>query len=465
MQRTKAMRASGAAKKLFFAHALLPGGWARDVTFAIENGVITAVADNSSSVGAEVVSGIALPGMPNLHSHAFQRGMAGLTEQRGDTQDSFWTWRQLMYRFIDTLMPDDVEAIAAYAYAEMLEGGFTSVAEFHYLHHDESGAPYDDLAELSSRIASACVETGIGLTLLPVFYNFSGFGGATPAHGQRRFINDPQRFLALLERSRVAIKPVADAAIGIAPHSLRAVTPETLSEVLKAVPAGPIHIHIAEQVKEVEDCLAWSGQRPVEWLLDNVDVDQRWVLIHATHLTQQETTGIAKAGAVAGLCPLTEANLGDGIFEGPRFIEAGGVFGVGSDSNIEITAPGELKQFEYSQRLQQRVRNAVAHHSGESTGRALYEHALAGGTQASGRNIGAFAVGKRADIVVLDNTHPDLCGLSGDRWLDSATFVAGKSAISSVYVSGKQVVAAGRHFKRAEITERYCRVVKRLAAL
>lgn len=459
------MHASSAAKKLFFAHALLPGGWARDVTLTVENGVITAVADNSSSAGAEAVSGVALPGMPNLHSHAFQRGMAGLTEQRGETQDSFWTWRQLMYRFIDTLTPDDVEAIAAYAYAEMLEGGFTSVAEFHYLHHDESGAPYGDLAELGSRIASACVETGIGLTLLPVFYNFSGFGGAAPVHGQRRFINDPARFIALLERSREVIKPVDNAAIGIAPHSLRAVTPETLNEVLNAAPSGPIHMHIAEQVKEVDDCLAWSGQRPVEWLLNHVDVDRRWVLIHATHLTPEETVGIARATAVVGLCPLTEANLGDGIFEGPRFVEAGGVFGVGSDSNIQITASGELKQFEYSQRLCHRVRNAISRQNGESTGRALYEHALAGGAQASGRNIGALAVGKRADIVALDDTHPDLCGVSGDRWLDAMTFVTGKSAISGVYVGGKQVVADGRHIKRAAVTERYRRVVKRLAGL
>ncbi len=465
MQRTKAMHASSAAKKLFFAHALLPGGWARDVTLTVENGVITAVADNSSSAGAEVVRGVALPGMPNLHSHAFQRGMAGLTERRGETQDSFWTWRQLMYRFIDTLTPDDVEAIAAYAYAEMLEGGFTSVAEFHYLHRDENGAPYGDLAELAARIASACIDTGIGLTLLPVFYNFSGFGGTAPVHGQRRFVNDPARFLALLERSRAAISPVADAAIGIAPHSLRAVTPDTLAEVLKAVPNGPVHMHIAEQVKEVEDCVAWSGQRPVEWLMDHVDVDQRWVLIHATHLTPEETARIAKVGAVVGLCPLTEANLGDGIFEGPRLIEAGGVFGVGSDSNIEIDAFGELKQFEYSQRLHHRVRNAVTRRGGESTGRALYEHALAGGARASGRAIGAFAVGKRADIVVLDDTHPDLCGVSGDRWLDAATFVAGKSAISGVYAGGQQVVADGCHLKRSEITERYRRVVKRLASL
>jgi len=465
MQQAIAMGTQRAAKRLFFANALLPSGWARDVIFTIENGTITAVAVNSSSTDAEIISGVALPGLPNLHSHAFQRGMAGLTEIRGATQDSFWTWRQLMYRFIDTLTPDDVEAIASFAYAEMLEGGFTSVAEFHYLHHDETGAPYSDLAEMAVRIAAAAGETGIGLTLLPSFYNFSGFGGATAIHGQRRFINDPARFLALLEKSRAAIAHLDDAAIGIAPHSLRAITPDTLNEVLKAVPDGPIHIHVAEQTKEVEDCVAWSGQRPVAWLLDHMPVDRRWVLIHATHMTAEETAGVAKAGAVIGLCPLTEASLGDGIFEGPRFIDGGGVFGVGSDSNIEITAPGELKQLEYSQRLAYRVRNAVARHEGESTGRALYEHALAGGAQASGRNIGALAVGKRADIVVLDSDHPDLCAMSGDCWLDAATFVAGKLAISDVFVGGKQVVSNGRHIKRASITERYRRVVQRLATL
>jgi formiminoglutamate deiminase len=465
MQQAIAMGTQSAAKRLFFAHALLPSGWARDVIFSIENGVITAVAANSSSLDAEIISGVALPGLPNLHSHAFQRGMAGLTEIRGETQDSFWTWRQLMYRFIDALTPDDVEAIAAFAYVEMLEGGFTSVAEFHYLHHDENGRAYSDLAEMAARIAAASRETGIGLTLLPSFYNFSGFCGAASIHGQRRFINDPARFLALLEKSRAAIAPLDDAAIGIAPHSLRAITPETLSEVLKSVPNGPVHIHVAEQTKEVDDCVAWSGQRPVAWLLDHMPVDRRWVLIHATHMTDDETAGVAKAGAVIGLCPLTEASLGDGIFEGPRFIDGGGVFGVGSDSNIEITAPGELKQLEYSQRLAYRIRNAVARHAGESTGRALYEHALAGGAQASGRTIGALAVGKRADIVTLDTSHPDLCAVTGDRWLDAMTFVAGKSAIDSIFVGGKRVVEGGRHVKRSAITARYQRVMQRLAGL
>jgi formiminoglutamate deiminase len=454
-----------AARKLFFAQALLPGGWARDVTLTVENGAIAAVADNSSSADAEIVSGVALPGLPNLHSHAFQRGMAGLTETRGETQDSFWTWRQLMYRFIDALTPDDVEAIAAFAYAEMLEGGFTSVAEFHYLHHDAAGHAYADPAEMASRIAAASSETGIGLTLLPSFYHSGGFGGAAPVHGQRRFINDPARFLALLERSRHAVSSVEDAVVGIAPHSLRAVTPDALSEVLDAVPTGPVHIHASEQIREVEDCIAWSGQRPVAWLLDHLPVDRRWVLIHATHITDSEAAGVAKAGAVIGLCPLTEASLGDGIFEGPRYIDGGGLFGVGSDSNIEITAPGELKQFEYSQRLADRVRNAVARCAGESTGRALYEHALAGGAQASGRSIGALAVGQRADIVTLDTSHPDLCAVSGDRWLDAMVFVAGKSAVDRVYVGGKRVVENGRHLQRSAIGARYRRVMQRLAGL
>jgi formimidoylglutamate deiminase len=456
------MRTDSAATRLFFAHALLPAGWARDVVISVERGVIASVAANSSSADAQIVSGVALPGMPNLHSHAFQRGMAGLTEVRGETEDSFWTWRQLMYRFIDALTPDDVEAVAAYAYAEMLEAGFTSVAEFHYLHHDESGSAYGDPAEMAGRIAAAAGETGIGLTLLPSFYNFGGFGGAAPVHGQRRFVNDPARFLALLDKSCMAIRGLDDAVIGIAPHSLRAVTPETLGEVLAAVPEGPIHIHVAEQIREVADCVAWSGQRPVAWLLDHLPVDRRWVLIHATHMTAEEAAGVARSGAVVGLCPLTEASLGDGIFEAPRYLDGGGSFGVGTDSNIEISAPGELKQLEYSQRLQYRIRNAIARDAGQSTGRALYEHALAGGAQASGRAIGALAAGRRADIVVLDDAHPDLCAVSGDRWLDALTFVTGTKAISDVFVGGRRVVEGGRHVARASITARYRRTMQRL---
>jgi formiminoglutamate deiminase len=451
-------------RRLILDHALLPDGWARNVGLDIEDGVIAAVQSDASPEGREHIAGIALPGLPNLHSHTFQRGMAGLAETRGPEGDSFWTWRQVMYRFLGSLTPDDFEAIAAFAMMEMLEGGFTSLAEFHYLHHDPDGRSYADVAELSGRIAAAAKATGMGLTLLPVFYAQGGFGGAAPTEGQRRFINDVERYSRLIEGARKAVANLDDAVVGLAPHSLRAVTPESLDEVVSMAGEGPIHIHIAEQVKEVEDCLAWSGRRPVSWLLDHVPVDRRWCLIHATHLDAQEIRGIAASGAVAGLCPITEANLGDGIFEGVDHLAAGGRFGVGSDSNIEISASGELKQFEYSQRLKHRARNVLAEREGQSTGRSLYERALAGGAQALQRRVGAIAVGQRADFVILDESHPDLAAVSGDRWIDSYVFVAGKAAIDTVMVGGRPVVTQGRHVDRDAIRARYSRTMARILA-
>jgi formiminoglutamate deiminase len=451
-------------RRFILDHALLPNGWAQNVGLDIEGGTIAAVQPDSSAEGRERIAGIIVPGLPNLHSHTFQRGMAGLAETRGPEGDSFWTWRQVMYRFLGSLTPDDVEAIAAFAMMEMLEGGFTALAEFHYLHHDAQGRPYAGIAELSRRIAAAAQETGMGLTLLPVFYAQGGFGGATPAEGQGRFINDVESYARLLEGARNAVAGLDDAVVGIAPHSLRAVTPESLNEILEMADEGPIHIHIAEQVKEVEDCLAWSGQRPVAWLLDHAPVDRRWCLIHATHLNAQEVEGIAASGAVAGLCPITEANLGDGIFEGADHLAVGGRFGVGSDSNIEISAPGELKQFEYSQRLKHRARNVLAEREGQSTGRSLYDKALSGGAQALGRRVGAIAAGHRADFVVLDADHPDLAGVSGDRWIDSYVFVAGKAAIDTVFVAGKAVVRSGRHVGREAIRARYGRAMARVLA-
>lgn len=451
-------------RRLILDHAFLPSGWSRNVGVDIESGTIAAVHTEASAEGRERVAGIALPGLPNLHSHTFQRAMAGLAETRGPEGDSFWTWRQVMYRFLGSLTPDDVGAIAAFAMMEMLEGGFTALAEFHYLHHDSDGRPYGDIAELSGHIAAAAQETGMGLTLLPVFYAQGGFGGAAPAEGQRRFINDVESYARLLEGARKAVAGLDDAVVGIAPHSLRAVTPQSLGEIVAMAGEGPVHIHIAEQVKEVEDCLAWSGQRPVAWLLHHAPVDRRWCLIHATHLDPQEVKGIAASGAVAGLCPITEANLGDGIFEGADYIAAGGRFGVGSDSNIEISAPGELKQFEYSQRLMHRARNVLAEHEGQSTGRSLYEKALAGGPQALGRRIGAIAEGHRADFVVLDADHPDLAAVSGDRWLDAYVFVIGKAAIDTVFVAGKPVVRSGRHVNRDAIRIRYAKTMARILA-
>lgn len=450
-------------RKLYFDHALFADGWAHGAGLDVDRGFIRAAAGGVSPDGRERIAGIALPGLPNLHSHAFQRAMAGLAETRGPAGDSFWTWRQVMYRFLGNLTPDDVEAIAAMAFMEMLEGGFTAVAEFHYLHHDRDGAPFADRAEMAARIAAAAAESGIGLTLLPVFYAFGNVGGVAPGAEQRRFVNDPARFLELVAGARKAVAMLPDANVGIAPHSLRAVTPDALRAVVAATPSGPIHIHAAEQQKEVEDFLAWSGKRPVEWLLDTMGADARWCLVHATHMTAAETAALALSGAVAGLCPLTEANLGDGIFDGVPFAEAGGLYGVGSDSNIEITAPGELKLLEYSQRLKHRGRNLLARREGESTGRRLYDTALAGGARALGRRIGALSSGHRADIVVLEGAHPDLAAASGDRWLDAYIFAAGTRAIDRVFVGGEEVVTAGRHRARARIASRYARTVARLA--
>jgi formiminoglutamate deiminase len=449
-------------RRLILDHALLPDGWARQVGVDISGGVIRAVHPGASPDGRERIAGIALPGLPNLHSHTFQRGMAGLAETRGPEGDSFWTWRQVMYRFLGSLTPDDVEAIAAFAMMEMLEGGFTSLAEFHYLHHDPDGRPYARIAELAERIAAAADGTGMGLTLLPVFYAQGGFGGAAPAEGQRRFINDVETYLRLVEDARSAVAGLDDAVVGIAPHSLRAVTPESLDEVVARAGTGPIHLHIAEQVKEVEDCLAWSGRRPVAWLLDHAPVDPRWCLIHATHLDPQEVLGIAASGAVAGLCPITEANLGDGIFEGADYVAAAGLFGVGSDSNVEISAPGELRQLEYSQRLKHRARNVLAAREGRSTGRSLYDNALAGGARALSRRVGAIEPGHRADLVVLDAGHPDLVAVSGDRWIDAYVFVTGRAAIDTVLVGGKTLVSSGRHLHRDAIGARYARAMARL---
>jgi formiminoglutamate deiminase len=442
-------------RRLIFDHALLPDGWADRVALTISDGWIEKIEPDAAGDG-ERVAGIALPGMPDLHSHAFQRGMAGLAETRGPASDSFWTWRQVMYRFLDRLTPEMVEAVSAYAMMQMVEGGFTALAEFHYLHHDSAGQPYADRAELSARIAAAAATSGIGLTLLPVFYAHSGFGGLPPTEGQRRFVNDLDGFARLLEGAAKAISALPDARLGLAPHSLRAATPEEITALAGMVPDGPVHIHIAEQMQEVESCLAWSGRRPVEWLLENQKVDGRWCLVHATHLLPSETTAMAASGAVAGLCPLTEANLGDGIFGGVNYLAEGGRYGIGSDSNIELDAPAELKMLEYSQRLRDRGRNLLVRgQEGASTGRALYRAALEGGAQALGRRIGALAAGHRADIVVLDADHPDIALARGDRWLDAYVFAAGKAAIDKVIVGGEVLVEGGRHRARDALAARY----------
>ncbi|MER8715616.1 formimidoylglutamate deiminase [Mesorhizobium sp. M0983] len=447
---------------IFAEQAVLPDGWRSDVRIVISDGKIATAEANTSPLPGDERHSVLLSGMPNLHSHAFQRGMAGLAELRGPSADSFWSWREVMYRFALSMTPDQVEAVAAQLYVEMLEAGFSRVGEFHYLHHDRDGRPYANIAEMAERIIAAASETGIGLTLLPVFYAHSSFGGAAPNEGQRRFINDVNQFSRLVEKSRESLRALTQAVVGVAPHSLRAVTPEELENITAMAPEGPIHIHIAEQMKEVEDCLAWSGARPVEWLLANAKVDQRWCLIHATHMTDTETTDMAKSGAVAGLCPITEANLGDGTFAAPLFMQHGGRFGIGSDSNVLIGLPNELRQLEYSQRLAHRARNVLAV-AGGSTGRALFDAALEGGSSALGAGASRITAGASADLVSLDGKHPSLAGKAGDAILDAWIFANG-TKIDCVWVHGRKLVSDGRHARRDAIAERFRKVMTALSA-
>ena len=447
---------------LHFAEALLPTGWARDVRVELADGCFARITPDAPPQPGDQRLAVALPGLPNLHSHAFQRGMAGLAERRGLTADSFWTWRETMYRFVDRIGPDDLLAIAAMAYAEMLESGFTRVGEFHYLHHDPAGVPYAG-APMAAALAEAAAETGIALTLLPVFYAHAGFGGQPPGHGQRRFICDLDQFAQIRAASGAALAVLPDAVLGLAPHSLRAVTPGQLSELIGLDQACPLHLHVAEQQGEVADCLAWSGARPVEWLFDHAPVDRRWCLIHATHITPAESAALAASGAVVGLCPMTEANLGDGLFPAPAYLAAAGRFGVGSDSNVLIDAAEELRWLEYGQRLSGQARNVFASGPGGSTAADLLRGALAGGAQALGA-AAEIAVGASADFVTLDPLHPSLIGARGDGWLDGWIFAAGRAGIDRVWRRGQPVVAGGRHLAREAIDARYRATLARLQA-
>ena len=450
--------------RLHFAFALLPSGWANDVQIVVADGAIASVTAGVRPAAGDERHQLAVPGLASLHSHAFQRGMAGLAELRGNTTDTFWTWRETMYRFALTMTPDDVAAVATLLYVEMLERGFTRVGEFHYLHHDRDGSPYANPAEMAVRIAEATEASGIGLTLLPSFYAHGTFGGAAPHAGQRRFICSVDQFAALMAASREAIRTLPGANIGIAPHSLRAVAPDELAAIIPLAGTDPIHIHAAEQVREVEDCMAWSGQRPVQWLLENAPVDRRWCLIHATHMTEREVAALAGSGAVAGLCPVTEASLGDGIFSAREFLAAGGRFGIGTDSNVLVGVADELRQLEYGQRLKHRERNVLSGRPGASTGRALFDRALAGGAQALAQTNAGLVPGARADIVGLDTAHPCLAGRSGDAVLDGWLFASGSNAIDCVWAGGDKVVTGGQHRSRDKARERFNASVRRLVA-
>lgn len=435
--------------------ALVGDQWMKQVAVGIgADGRIASVSSGIAPSGMRV--GALLPAPANLHSHAFQRAMAGMTERRSHAaRDTFWTWRQLMYRFLDALTPDDIEAIAAFVQMEMLESGYAAVAEFHYVHHQPDGTPYDDLAELSARIAAASQQSGIGLTLLPVLYQQAGCDGAPLGAGQVRFGNGIDRFADLHERaSRIVASLAPDARIGVAPHSLRAVSREGLAASVALAPTAPLHMHLAEQTGEVEEVLAAYGKRPVGWLLDTHAVDARWCLIHCTQMDDAETVALARTGAVAGLCPITESSLGDGIFNGATYLGVGGRFGIGSDSNIRIALSEELRTLEYSQRLRDRGRAILATETA-STGRVLFDGAVRGGAQAAGRGTGAIEAGNWADLVAIDTSAIDLEGRQGDELLDSYIFAGDDRMIRDVWSAGRHLVRAGRHVDRDSIASRY----------
>jgi formimidoylglutamate deiminase len=459
------------------AQVLTREGWRDSVRLQVQSGRIVALQAGVPPEAGDERHSVLVPALGNLHSHAFQRAMAGLAEVGGDSADNFWSWREAMYRLAHRMNPEQLEAVAAQAYVEMLESGFGRVGEFHYLHHDPAGAPYSDIGEMSARIVAAAEVTGIRLTLLPVFYAHSTFGGASPKPAQRRFLNTLDSYESLLQRCLSLASRLQSAVVGVAPHSLRAVTPEELTAVAGLAAAAPVHIHVAEQLREVEDCLAWSGQRPVEWLLDHAPVAGNWCLVHATHVTPQEVQGIARSNAVVGLCPVTEANLGDGVFPVAGLLDRGGRFGVGTDSNVHISVAAELSLLEYSQRLTERARNVVRKEK-HSTGRAIMETALAGGAQAlshssaqsldpsSSATGGTISKDSPADFVSLNDQHPALAGalasFTADALLDAWIFASAGDVVDCVWVAGKKVVSQGRHVARERVARGFVKAMKEL---
>lgn len=467
------------------AHVWQPTGWQSDASLAVgATGCLVATTNETASAGS--LGTWVLPGMPNLHSHAFQRAMAGLAERRTGAgalipereaqkaastvgtpreQDSFWSWRDVMYGFAAAIGPDELKAIAAQLYVEMLKGGYTQVCEFHYLHHQPDGRPYAPPEAMSLALIEAAREAGIALTLLPVLYISGGFDGRALGERQRRFGHAAESYLRLLD----ALQAHAGDGlrIGIALHSLRAVPELALREVLASnlARACPIHLHIAEQIGEVQDCLATRGARPVEWLFAHADVDARWCLVHATHLTAAETGQIAASGAVVGLCPTTEANLGDGLFPLTAYLDAGGALGIGSDSHISVSPVEELRWLEYGQRLQTRHRNIAARRTGDSVGETLWRAALCGGAQASGMPIGELREGARADLVLLDETSPLLAARDERSILDTFLFAGNTPLVRDVMVGGRWRVRNFHHHDEERIAARYRAVVERLASV
>lgn len=440
---------------IFARNCWLPEGWRRDVRLVWEaSGELSRVAAGAQAMPGEPVQEYVLPGMVNLHSHSFQRALGGLTEMAGDGPDSFWTWRDLMYRFARNITSEHIEAIAAQLFAECLRHGYTAVCEFHYVHRAPDGAWYPQPAETAQRVLAAARQSGIGITMLPVLYSYANFGQVPLREEQKRFhtgVDDVLRLICSLETARDG-----QTEVGFAPHSLRAASVEQIRAVLAVLPNDrPVHMHIAEQRKEVEDCIAWCGARPVQWLAGQVGLDWRWCLVHATHLRADEVQTIAASGAIAGLCPSTEANLGDGLFPLDDYLRAGGGFGIGSDSHVSQSPVEELRWLEYAQRLQHQRRNIAVSAQQRRVGDFLWQAALAGGVQASGRQIGALEVGKRADLIILDHTHPNLFDKKAEDVLNTLIFCGNDNLVRDVMVGGRWVVRAARHVDQDAIADRF----------
>jgi formimidoylglutamate deiminase len=451
-------------KSLFAPAALLADGWQTGVAIIIDDaGLIERIEHRAYAAPDERLAGPVIPAMPNVHSHAFQRAIAGRSGAPSpDHDDTFWTWRQAMYAAVDRLDGDAFEAIAAQAYVEMAKAGYASVAEFHYVHHDPRGKPYSDPAELAWRIVAAAGTAGIALTLLPVFYAHGNFGGAATVPLQRRFVHSLYTFEKLFDAlSRKA--ETSGYRLGVAPHSLRAVTPEELDRIVRhAAPDAPIHIHAAEQTREVDDCYAWSRMRPVEWLLTQARIDERWCVIHATHMIDREVEGLAASGAVAGLAPSTEADLGDGVFRADMFLQDGGRFGIGTDSNTIIDPFVEVRQLEWSQRLRLRRRNVLVDESLQPVGRTLWRAAARGGARATGQPAGEIAPGMRADLIVLDSEDPALNEQPVEHVLDAAIFGPCRRPVRDLMSAGRWIVREGRHPREQDVLRRFRAALSRI---
>jgi len=449
------------------ATALTASGWQRNCVIEFDpTGRIQSVREDDESAVDLCLAGTVIAGIPNLHSHAHQKVITGLTERRIADQDDFWGWRELMYRANARLNPEQLQTIATYLYIDMLQKGYTSVAEFHYLHHQPNGSPYADRSEMSARLLDAASEAGIAVTLLPVLYCRGGFNNEPVQHAQHRFRNHPDDYLKLLGECHSLCAKDPDRSLGFAAHSLRAVSPSDITMTIDSagdlLEGAPIHIHVAEQMREVNDCLAVTGARPVAWLYDQCEVTDRWCLIHATHVDLEEQALIAKSDATVGLCPTTEANLGDGIFPASELMANEGYFGIGSDSQVCTSPAEELRLLEYSQRLSLQRRTVLVPDGAGSNGRALTTAAIIGGGRAQGEHICGLQPGARGDLVEIGSDHTEFCGRTPDQILDTWIFSGPDNPIQNVVVGGKHVVCDGVHPLMKDASTSYRKMVETL---